>query len=97
RNTSGAMRIDATGFYTFESPARLPNYQNQYGQGAGGEFDWVDGLGDGVNDGLDQSFGPKLDGRSTGCVFVAGTDLNNPIGIPSSAYDKNAPCRQFDA
>ena len=38
-------------------------YQNQYGQGFGGEFQYVDGAGGGVNDGADESWGPKLDGR----------------------------------
>jgi outer membrane receptor protein involved in Fe transport len=41
----------------------FPSYQNQYGQGFGGEFQYVDGAGSGVNDGADESWGPKLDGR----------------------------------
>jgi TonB-linked SusC/RagA family outer membrane protein len=41
----------------------FPKYQNQYGQGFGGEFQYVDGAGGGVNDGADESWGPKLDGR----------------------------------
>lgn len=48
---------------TFESPFRLPDYQNSYGQGAGGKFEYKDGKGGGVNDGVDESWGPKLDGR----------------------------------
>ncbi|MEO7998541.1 MAG: SusC/RagA family TonB-linked outer membrane protein, partial [Gemmatimonadaceae bacterium] len=49
-------------YYTFDSFSRLPKYQNQYGQGAGGEFEFVDGAGGGTQDGNDQSYGPKLDG-----------------------------------
>jgi TonB-linked SusC/RagA family outer membrane protein len=46
---------------TFEDPLRLPDYQNEYGQGSGGEFSYVDGNYGGVNDGTDESWGPKLD------------------------------------
>jgi len=45
-----------------ESPLRLPDYQNKYGQGFYGEFDFVDGNFGGVNDGADESWGPKMDG-----------------------------------
>ena len=48
---------------TFESPLKLPSWQNEYGQGAKGLFSFVDGTGKGVNDGVDESWGPKLDGR----------------------------------
>ena len=48
---------------TFDSPLRLPSWQNEYGQGAKGLFSFVDGTGKGVNDGVDESWGPKLDGR----------------------------------
>jgi TonB-linked SusC/RagA family outer membrane protein len=48
---------------TWDQPSILPTYQNQYGQGSGGQFRFVDGAGGGVQDGNDQSFGPKLDGR----------------------------------
>ena len=47
----------------FESPFRLPEWQNEYGQGAKGLFSYVDGRGGGVQDGVDESWGPKLDGR----------------------------------
>jgi TonB-linked SusC/RagA family outer membrane protein len=46
---------------TFEKPLRLPDYQNSYGQGSQGAFSFVDGAGGGVNDGFDESWGPKLD------------------------------------
>jgi TonB-linked SusC/RagA family outer membrane protein len=87
RNTGGRMRTEANSFYTFENPSRLPDYQNQYGQGAGGEFMYIDGAGGGVNDYADQSWGPKLDGRTAGCTFKPGT----------TTYDQSAPCKQFTA
>ena len=46
---------------TAESVLRLPEYQNEYGQGVGTDFAYVDGnTGDG---GLIYSYGPRLDGR----------------------------------
>ena len=77
--------VTATFGANMEAPLRLPNYQNRYGQGFYGEFDFVDGNGGGVNDYADESWGPKLDGRTTGCVFVAGT----------TTYDTSHPCNQF--
>ena len=84
-STSGRVRTEITSSFSWDKPSILPTYQNQYGQGAGGEFMFVDGAGGGVNDGLDQSFGPKLDGRTTGCTFKPGT----------TTYDTSAPCLQF--
>lgn len=46
---------------TFEKPLRLADYQNKYGQGAEGVFSFVDGGGGGVKDGVDESWGPRLD------------------------------------
>jgi TonB-linked SusC/RagA family outer membrane protein len=77
---------------TLETPLRLPDYQNQYGQGFYGEFDFVDGNFGGQNDGADESWGPKLDGRTTGCVYPK--DANGKP-IISAGYDQTKPCRQF--
>lgn len=41
--------------------ATLPEFQNLFGQGAGGRFSYVDGKGAGVNDGVDESWGSRLD------------------------------------
>jgi len=49
--------------FTGETPLRLPDYQNLYGQGVDGEFQWVDGAGAGTWDFVDESWGPRLDGR----------------------------------
>ncbi|HKW08922.1 MAG TPA: TonB-dependent receptor plug domain-containing protein, partial [Gemmatimonadaceae bacterium] len=62
-NTGGNVRSELNTFYTMENPSILPTYQNQYGQGAAGNFKFVDGAGKGINDNADQSWGPKLDGR----------------------------------
>lgn len=62
KNAKG-MGITVNSNISFENPFRIPNYQNEYGQGAGGKFEYKDGKGGGVNDGVDESWGPKLDGR----------------------------------
>lgn len=41
--------------------ATLPEFQDRFGQGAGGRFSYVNGKGGGVNDGVDESWGPRLD------------------------------------
>lgn len=48
---------------TFESPLRLPEYQNVYGQGSNGQFSYLNGLYDGVEDGEDISWGPRAEGQ----------------------------------
>ncbi len=48
---------------TFETPLKLPEYQNVYGQGLNGEFAFVDGNGGGLRDGTDESWGPRFMGQ----------------------------------
>jgi TonB-linked SusC/RagA family outer membrane protein len=48
---------------TFDTPLRLPEYQNRYGQGLNGEFSFVDGNGGGLRDGVDESWGPEMIGQ----------------------------------
>ncbi len=48
---------------TFENPLVLPNFQKQYGQGNNGEFSFFNGNGGGLRDGVDESWGPKMDGQ----------------------------------
>ena len=81
---------------TWDRPSILPSYQNQYGQGSGGAFDFVDGAGNGVQDGNDQSFGPRLDGRTTGCAFINKSDPRFSASAPFT-YDPTLPCHQFNA
>ncbi|KJD37027.1 TonB-dependent receptor [Tamlana sedimentorum] len=40
---------------------KLPDFQNSYGQGNSGQFEYVDGLGGGINDNITYSWGPRLD------------------------------------
>ena len=68
---------------TFENVLVLPAYQNSYGQGSGGQFDYVDGKGGGTNDGVDESWGPKLDGRLIRQFFSKG------VAVPFIAHPNN--------
>jgi len=61
RGSTGNTRMDVASSVSFDRASRLPDFQNQYGQGSAGQFKWVNGLG--VLDGNDQSYGPKTDGR----------------------------------
>jgi TonB-linked SusC/RagA family outer membrane protein len=54
----------------WENPLVIPKFQNLYGQGSADDaaaglysFEYVDGAYGGVNDGVDESWGPRLDGR----------------------------------
>lgn len=55
-------------FSTFQSASesytRLPSFQNSYGQGLDGTFEFFDGRGGGIHDNVDQNWGPALDGRA---------------------------------
>jgi len=59
-NTEGLGVSFNTGF-SVERPFALPDFQNEYGQGNSGAFEFVDGLGGGVNDNITYSWGPRLD------------------------------------
>jgi len=47
----------------WSTPLVWADVQNDYGQGYDGEFEYVDGNGAGINDNVDESWGPPLDGR----------------------------------
>lgn len=63
RGAAEGVKVQIRSYATSDKFSVLPTYQNSYGQGFGGDFKYVDGSGSGVNDGADESWGPKLDGR----------------------------------
>lgn len=63
KGRAGGIQSTASMTYDWSRPSILPDWQNQYGQGTAGVFEYVDGAGSGTCDGCDQSYGPKLDGR----------------------------------
>ena len=61
RRGRGSAGVTASSTLTFESPLRMPEYQNQYGQGWNGRYSYLDGKGGGTYDDYDESWGPALD------------------------------------
>jgi TonB-linked SusC/RagA family outer membrane protein len=49
-----------TSFFV-DTAFQLPDFQNEYGQGQSGVFEFVDGLGGGISDNITYSWGPRLD------------------------------------
>ncbi|HEX6313279.1 MAG TPA: TonB-dependent receptor plug domain-containing protein, partial [Gemmatimonadaceae bacterium] len=89
RNTGGRILTEINTNLTFEDFSVFPKFQNLYGQGSGGQFEWYDGNYGGNNDGVDESWGPRLDGRLI-CQFTspgAGTDQCQPT--PWVAHPNN--------
>src|SRR5216117_131577 len=56
RNMLRGTKVSFTSQVTANTMSVFPKYQNGYGQGFGGEFNYVDGAGSGVNDGADESW-----------------------------------------
>jgi TonB-linked SusC/RagA family outer membrane protein len=77
------LGISANAGVTFSTVATLPKFQNEFGQGANGEFSYVDGKGGGVNDGVDESWGPRLDGR------LIPQFHSNGVAVPWVAHPDN--------
>jgi len=59
-----------------DRPFQLPEFQNEYGQGNSGQFEFVDGLGGGINDNITYSWGPALD---QGLLIP---QFNSPVTLP---------------
>lgn len=66
-----------------ESLLTLPKYQDVFGQGSEGKFSYVDGKGAGTNDGVDESWGPRMDGRLIPQFFSKG------VAVPFVANPDN--------
>ena len=60
-NRNGRLGISVNTGVTMESVLLLPDWQNEYGQGNNQQFAFVDGSGAGIADGVDESWGPRLD------------------------------------
>ena len=58
---SGRLGVTFNTGVTVENILMLPDWQNQYGQGNNQQFAFVDGSGSGIADGVDESWGPRLD------------------------------------
>lgn len=60
---------------TLANPLVLPTFQNEYGQGNGEQYWYKDGRNGGRYDGVDESFGPRLDYRVKAEDIVPGGKL----------------------
>jgi TonB-linked SusC/RagA family outer membrane protein len=60
-----------------DSAFKLPEFQNEYGQGNSGQFEYVNGLGAGINDNISYSWGPRLE------VGLLIPQYDSPITLPN--------------
>lgn len=58
---SQGLGISINTSFFVDSAFQLPQFQNEFGQGQGGVFEYVDGLGGGTSDFITYSWGPRLD------------------------------------
>ncbi|MDN3588292.1 SusC/RagA family TonB-linked outer membrane protein [Pedobacter aquatilis] len=66
-----------------ETLLTLPKYQDVFGQGSEGKFSYVDGRGAGVNDGVDESWGPRMNGQLIPQFYSKG------VAVPFEAHPDN--------
>lgn len=85
QDTGGRVTVSSN--VTFETPLKLPEYQNLYGQGSNGEFDWVDGQGSGTYDDADESWGPRLDAGIERRQFFSDGDSVPLVSHPDNVRD----------
>lgn len=67
----------------FDQVLILPKFQNVFGQGANGQFSYANGSGGGLNDNVDESWGPKMEGQ---LIPQFGS---NGVAVPFVAHPNN--------
>jgi TonB-linked SusC/RagA family outer membrane protein len=82
------IRFNSTLFV--DSAFRLPEFQNRYGQGNSGQFEYVDGLGGGVNDNITYSWGPRLD---TGLLIP---QFDSPVALANGTFIRGGDTSLYD-
>ncbi|HSD06664.1 SusC/RagA family TonB-linked outer membrane protein [Flavobacterium sp.] len=75
--------VNVSSGVTISEVTTLPDFQNSFGQGSNGKFSYVDGKGGGVNDGVDESWGPKLNGQLIPQFY------SNGVPVPFVAHPDN--------
>ena len=65
KNVKKGLGVSYSGSYSFSNPLKLPDFQNKFGQGIDHQFKYVDGIGGGLYDGVDESWGPAFDSAIT--------------------------------
>ncbi|WP_108866723.1 SusC/RagA family TonB-linked outer membrane protein [Aquimarina aquimarini] len=87
---SKGLGISINSSLFIDTAFQLPQFQNQYGQGNSGQFEYVDGLGSGVNDNITYSWGPRLNQGTLIPQFDSPVTLFNGTvvrGGDTSLYD----------
>lgn len=74
--SKGKIGVSVNSTTYFERPFQLPQFQNTYGQGNSGEFEYKDGLGGGINDNITYSYGPRLD------AGIMRPQYDSPVTLP---------------
>lgn len=78
KNTKGLGISYNTSFFV-DTAFKLPEFQNRYGQGQSGAFEFVDGLGGGISDNITYSWGPQLD------VGNLVPQFDSPVTLPDGS------------
>lgn len=65
---------------TVDTAFKLPEFQNEYGQGNSGKFAYVNGLGGGTNDNISYSWGPRL---NQGLLIP---QFDSPVQLPDGTF-----------
>jgi TonB-linked SusC/RagA family outer membrane protein len=85
--SGGTGGVTASSLVTFETPLKLPRYQNLYGQGQNGRYRYVDGRGSGVFDDMDESWGPRLDAGAMIPQFFSNGEPAPWVSHPNNVRD----------
>lgn len=88
KNTKGLGISYNTSFFV-DSAFRLPDFQNEYGQGQSGVFEFVDGLGGGTSDNITYSWGPRLD------VGNLIPQFDSPVTLPNGSLVRGGDTSLF--
>lgn len=69
---------------------QLPEFQNEFGQGNSGQFEYVNGLGGGINDNITYSWGPRLD------VGNLIPQFDSPVVLPNGNVVRGGDTSLYD-
>jgi TonB-linked SusC/RagA family outer membrane protein len=84
---AGNGQVAVSSEVKFTTPLKLPTYQNLYGQGSNGVYNYVDGKGAGDYDDNDESWGPRLDAGLKRVQFFSNGDSVPWVSNPNNVRD----------
>jgi TonB-linked SusC/RagA family outer membrane protein len=86
KGTKKGIGVTYSNNTSFQSPEILPHQQTEYGQGYDGQYSYVDGNGNGVNEQTTSLFGPRYEGQD---ISQWDPKTGGAIIKPWLAYGKN--------